>query len=193
MSGGRAFQSLTVLGKDSLLLSVLQVTVWKALWWLCLVDLFGGINLECLLMATNPLSILNIIQRRASFLLFSRLLQFRLWSMSLTLEVLRCLLRTYLAALQLLDIGLGVWVPYGVGIFYQGANKPEVGLLLDRYCSYVQNTRHEVAEREVAERDCFFFFFLFFFFFFVVVLWNCLFFCLFLFNLFLFNDLINKC
>ena len=41
---------------------------------------------------------------------------------------------------------------------------------------------HEVVEREVAERDCLFF-----------VLRNCLFFYLFLFNLFLFNDLINKC
>ena len=39
---------------------------------------------------------------------------------------------------------------------------------------------HEVAECEVAKRDCFF-------------LRNCLFFYLFLFNLFLFNDLINKC
>ena len=42
---------------------------------------------------------------------------------------------------------------------------------------------HEVAEREVAERDFFFFFFL----------QNCLSFYMFLFNLFLFNDLINKC
>ena len=41
---------------------------------------------------------------------------------------------------------------------------------------------HEVAGREVAERECFFF------------LRNCLFFFYsFLFNLFLFNDLINKC
>ena len=39
---------------------------------------------------------------------------------------------------------------------------------------------HEAAEREVAERDCFF-------------LRNCLFFYLFLLNLFLFNDLIHKC
>ena len=41
---------------------------------------------------------------------------------------------------------------------------------------------HEVAEREAAERDCFFFFSR-----------NCLFSYLFLFNLCLFNDLINKC
>ena len=48
---------------------------------------------------------------------------------------------------------------------------------------------HEVAEREAAERDCFFFLFSFFFFF----SRNCLFFYSFLFNLCLFNDLINKC
>ena len=40
---------------------------------------------------------------------------------------------------------------------------------------------HEVTECEVAKRDCFFF------------LRNCLVFYLFPFNLFLFNDLINKC
>ena len=42
---------------------------------------------------------------------------------------------------------------------------------------------HEVAGREVAERECFFFFF-------TKLL---IFFYSFLFNLFLFNDLINKC
>ena len=74
MSGGSAFQSLTVLGKkDILLFSVPQVIVWKAREWLCLVGLFCGVNLESLLMATSPLSILYIMQRRMSFLLFSRL------------------------------------------------------------------------------------------------------------------------
>ena len=43
---------------------------------------------------------------------------------------------------------------------------------------------HEVAEREVAEGDCFFFFFVFF-----LRDSNCLFFYLFLFTLFLFNDI----
>ena len=43
----------------------------------------------------------------------------------------------------------------------------------------------EVAECEVAERECFLFCFFF--------LRNCSFFYLFLFNLFLLNDLINKC
>ena len=52
MSGGSAFQSLTVLGKkDILLFSVPQVIVWKAREWLCLVGLFCGVNLESLLMA----------------------------------------------------------------------------------------------------------------------------------------------
>ena len=101
MSGGSAFQSLTVLGKkDILLFSVPQVIVWKALEWLCLVGLFCGVNLESLLMATSPLSILYIMQRRMSFLLFSRLRQFRVLNMSVTLEVLWCLWRIYLAALR---------------------------------------------------------------------------------------------
>ena len=43
----------------------------------------------------------------------------------------------------------------------------------------------EVAEREVVECDCFVLFFFF--------PRNCLFFYLFLFSLFLFNDLIHKC
>ena len=44
-------------------------------------------------MATDPLSILYIMQRRISFLLSSRLR-----SMLVTLDLLRCLCRTYLAA-----------------------------------------------------------------------------------------------
>ena len=98
--GTRAFQSFTVLGKkDIFLLSVLQVIIWKALWCCSLVVfLLAGWSLGSLLIATNLLSILNIMQRRASFLLLSRLLQFSLCSMSLTLEVFLCLFITYLAA-----------------------------------------------------------------------------------------------
>ena len=44
MSGGSAFQSLTVLGKKDSLFSVPLVIVWKALEWLCLVSLFWGIR-----------------------------------------------------------------------------------------------------------------------------------------------------
>ena len=53
----------------------------KAREWLCLVGLFYGVNLESLLMATSPLSILYIMQRRMSFLLFSRLRQLRVLNM----------------------------------------------------------------------------------------------------------------
>ena len=94
MSGGSAFESLTVLGKnDILLFSVPQAIVWKAREWLCLVGLFCGVNLESLLKATRPgsLSILNIMQ--AHVLL-------RVLIMSVALEVLWCLWGTYLAALR---------------------------------------------------------------------------------------------
>ena len=95
MSGGKAFQSRTVLGgNDILLFSVLQRMVWNLL----LVFLIGEINLLSLLMATSLLSTLYSMQRRASLRLSSRVRQSKPWSMSLTLDLLRCLLVTYRAA-----------------------------------------------------------------------------------------------
>ena len=55
-------------------------------------------------------------------------------------------------------------------------------------CMFDGIAEHEVAEREVAERECFFVFFLLFFFFFFFFFYEIAY--LFLFNLFLFNDLI---
>ena len=95
MSGGKAFQSMTVLGKkDIFFLSVLQPKVWN----LFLVFLFGEINLLYCLMATSLLSTLYSMQRRASCLLSCRDRLFRPWSMSLTLDLFRCLLVTKRAA-----------------------------------------------------------------------------------------------
>ena len=91
MSGGKAFQSRTVLGKkDIFLLSVLQPMVWNPF----LVFLFGEISLLSFWMATSLLSTLYSMQRQASFLLSCRDCQFRPWSMSLTLDLFQCLLVT---------------------------------------------------------------------------------------------------
>ena len=57
-----------------------------------------SLGLPSLLMAIISLSILYIIQRRATFLLPCRFRQLRLRSISLTLEVFICLLVTYLGA-----------------------------------------------------------------------------------------------
>ena len=95
MSVCKAFQSQTVLGKkDIFLLSVLQPMVWN----LFLVFLFWEISLLSFLMATSLLSTLYSMQRQASFLLSCRNCQFRPWSMSLTLDLFRCLLVTWRAA-----------------------------------------------------------------------------------------------
>ena len=56
--------------------------------------------------------------------------------MSLTLEVFRCLLVTYLAArrwtiFELLYVGLCVWIPDGADIFHQRTDKGKIGLLFD--------------------------------------------------------------
>ena len=120
MSGGSAFQSLTVLGKkDIFLLSILELIVWNALLWLCFVLLWGGDSLPSLLMANISLSILYIMQRRASFLLSSRLHHFRLRNISLTLEVFLCLLVTYLAARHWTISNFCILVcVYGQGLFW---------------------------------------------------------------------------
>ena len=92
ISDGKAFQSRTVLGKkDIFLLSDLQPLVWN----MFLVFRFGKINLLTFFMATNLLSTLYSMQRRASYILTCRDRQFKPWSMSLTLDLFRCLLVTY--------------------------------------------------------------------------------------------------
>ena len=72
-------------------------------------------------MANISLSILYIMQRRASFLLSSRLHQFRLRNISLTLEVFLCLLVTYLAAHHWTISNFCILVcVYGQGLFLGG-------------------------------------------------------------------------
>ena len=55
--------------------------------------------------------------------------------MLLSLDVFLCLFVTYLAALQLMYVGLGVWLPYDAGVFYQGLDTSEICLLLYMHLS----------------------------------------------------------
>ena len=52
-----------------------------------------------------------------------------------SLDVFLCLFVTYLAALQLMYVGLGVWLPYDAGVFYQGMDTSEICLLLYMHLS----------------------------------------------------------
>ena len=97
----RRFQSTMVRGtKWCLLCCVLHYGTWYD--WECifLECLRGGESLSHFLNATLSWGIFYIMTRRASLHRSSRLCHLRCCSMSLTLDVFRCLLVTYLAALH---------------------------------------------------------------------------------------------
>ena len=134
ISGGSAFQSRTVLGKnDIFLLFVLQRMVWNLL----LVFLSGEINLLSLLMATNLLSTLYSMQRPASFRLSSRVRQSKPWSMSLKLDLFLCLLVTKRAArrwtISSFFVFLGYEDPKLCWRIHERSDEGVVCLLLDGY------------------------------------------------------------
>jgi hypothetical protein len=97
---GRRFQSTMVWGKtDAFLCCVLHSGTWYD--WECILECFmGGESLSLKLTATLSWEILYIMTRHASLRRSSRLYHLRCCIMSPTLDVLRCLLVTYLAALR---------------------------------------------------------------------------------------------
>ena len=98
---GRRFQSTVVRGKyEAFLCCVLHSGTWYNRECKFLECLKGGESLSLLLTATLSWEILNIMTGRASLRRSSRLRHLRCYRMSPTLDVLRCLLVTYLAALR---------------------------------------------------------------------------------------------
>ena len=98
---GRRFQSTVVRGEnEAFLCCVLHSGTWYDRECMFLECLRGGESLWLLLTATLSWEILYIMTRRASLRRSSRLRHARCCSMSPTLDVLRWLLVTYLAALR---------------------------------------------------------------------------------------------
>ena len=97
---GRRFQSTVVRGEnEAFLCCVLQSGTWYDQECMFMECLRGGESLSLLLTATLSWEILYIMTRRASLRRSSRLRHSRCCSMSPTLDVLRCLLVTYLAVM----------------------------------------------------------------------------------------------
>ena len=98
---GRRFQSTVVRGEnEAFLCCVLHSGTWYDRECMFLECLRGGESLSLLPNATLSWEILYIMTRRASLRRSSRMRHSRCCSISPTLDVLRCLLVTYLAALR---------------------------------------------------------------------------------------------
>ena len=122
ISGGKLFQSLTVLTKnDHFLKSLVADGIAYEWFWTCLDFLVGLVKWFSLFIATMLFIILYIIISLASFLLVCRLFHFRSSNIVLTLDLFLWRPVTYHAArlctFSILSLIFVVWIPNCGGIF----------------------------------------------------------------------------